>query len=183
MTGSHGWRCWNTYYMYKEDLLWVWTGRGVSIISTNRDSYLLAKHNILRSLGAYIRLELHPSDHRSHCSRCWNLLYMYKEDLRVDVVGIGGGYLLVLMIQAPHSIHTHSRSSLYMYNAIQHLWKWLPVIRMPPHPEICYLGPESGCRGCRRWTLSRYLWLIPPTPAMSINNWTGGLKLFNLILL
>jgi hypothetical protein len=39
----------------------------------------------------------------------------------VDVVGIGGGFLLVLMIETPHSLHTHSRSSLYIYNAIQHL--------------------------------------------------------------
>jgi hypothetical protein len=39
----------------------------------------------------------------------------------VDVVGVGGGFLLVLMIETPHSLHTHSRSSLYIYNAIQHL--------------------------------------------------------------
>jgi hypothetical protein len=39
----------------------------------------------------------------------------------VDVVGIGGecGLLLVLMIETPYSLHTHSRSSLYIYNAIQ----------------------------------------------------------------
>ena len=33
----------------------------------------------------------------------------------MDVVGIGGGFLLVLMIETPHSRHTHSRSSLYIY--------------------------------------------------------------------
>ena len=59
----------------------------------------------------------------------------------MDVVGIGGGYLLVLMIEVPHSIHTHSRSSLYIHNVIQHLRQWLQVIRMPPHPDICYLRP------------------------------------------
>jgi hypothetical protein len=32
----------------------------------------------------------------------------------VDVVGIGGGYLLVLLIEAPHTLHTHNRSSLYI---------------------------------------------------------------------
>jgi hypothetical protein len=36
----------------------------------------------------------------------------------VDVVGIGGGSLLVLMIKTPHTLHTHIRSSLYIYNAI-----------------------------------------------------------------
>ena len=70
----------------------------------------------------------------------------------MDVVGIGGGYLLVLLIEVPHSlhthsrsysIHTHSRSSLYIYNVIQHLRQWLQVIRMPPHPDICYLGAKS----------------------------------------
>jgi hypothetical protein len=46
----------------------------------------------------------------------------------VDVVGVRGGFLLVLMIQTPHSLHTHSRSSLYIYNAIQHLLLWLQVL-------------------------------------------------------
>jgi hypothetical protein len=59
--------------------------------------------------------------------------------LRVDLfgVGVGGGYLLVLIIEAPHPLHTHSRSALYIYNAIQHLLLWLQVIRMPSHPYIC----------------------------------------------
>ena len=69
----------------------------------------------------------------------------------MDVVGIVGGYLLVLLIEVPHSIHTHSRPSLYMYNAIQHLRQWLQVISMLPHPDICYLRPESGCCWYRRW--------------------------------
>ena len=49
--------------------------------------------------------------------------------------------VIVLMIEVPHSIHTHSRSSLYIHNVIQHLRQWLQVIRMPPHPDICYLRP------------------------------------------
>jgi hypothetical protein len=51
----------------------------------------------------------------------------------VDAVGIGGGYLLVLLIEAPHSLHTHSRSSSYIYSVIQNLLLWLVVIRMQPH--------------------------------------------------
>jgi hypothetical protein len=34
------------------------------------------------------------------------------------LVGIAGGSLLVLMIETPHPFHTHTRSSLYIYNAI-----------------------------------------------------------------
>jgi len=37
--------------------------------------------------------------------------------LGLDVVGIGGGYLLVLLIEVPHSLHTHIRSFLCIYNA------------------------------------------------------------------
>ena len=47
------------------------------------------------------------------------------------------------MFEAPHPLHTHSRSSLYIYNAIQNLLLWLQVIRMLPHPDICYLRPET----------------------------------------
>jgi hypothetical protein len=48
----------------------------------------------------------------------------------VDVVGVAGGSLLVLMFEAPHFLHTHIRSSLYIYNAIQHLLRWLVIISM-----------------------------------------------------
>ena len=46
MNRSHCWRWSNTLYMYKEDLLWVWTGWGVSIISTNRGSKCESMHHI-----------------------------------------------------------------------------------------------------------------------------------------
>ena len=55
----------------------------------------------------------------------------------MDVVGIGSGSQFVRMIETPHTLHTHSRSSLYIYNAIQHVQQCLPVIRMPIHPDIC----------------------------------------------
>jgi hypothetical protein len=67
-------------------------------------------------------------------------LLSVTRDLRVDLLlGVGGGslLLLVLMIEAPHSLHTHIRSSLYIYNVIQHLLQWLQVIRMQLQPDIC----------------------------------------------
>jgi hypothetical protein len=41
--------------------------------------------------------------------------------------------VLVLMIDTPHPVHTHSRFSLYIYKVFQHLLMWLQVIRMQPH--------------------------------------------------
>jgi hypothetical protein len=35
--------------------------------------------------------------------------------------------MLYAMIEVPHPLHTHSRSSLYIYNAIQHLLQRLQV--------------------------------------------------------
>ena len=45
--------------------------------------------------------------------------------------------LLVLMIVTPHPVHTHSRSSLYIYKVLEHLQQWLRVIEMSltPHPR------------------------------------------------
>jgi hypothetical protein len=54
----------------------------------------------------------------------------------MDLLGVGSWSMLVLMIEASHPLHTHSRFSLYIYNAIQNLLLWLQVIRMPPHPDI-----------------------------------------------
>ena len=38
--------------------------------------------------------------------------------------------LLVIMIETPHPVHTHSRSSLYIYKVFEHLQQWLRVIRI-----------------------------------------------------
>jgi hypothetical protein len=71
----------------------------------------------------------------------------------VDLLGVGGGYLLILMIEASHTIHTHSRSTSYIYKVFQHLELCLVAIRIPPHPDNFLLGPESGSPlpSCRRW--------------------------------
>ena len=68
----------------------------------------------------------------------------------MDVVGIGGGSLLVLLIKVPHPLHTHRRSSSYIFNAIQHLLLWLGI-RMQPHtcngkdyvPCVSYLSTNQ----------------------------------------
>ena len=53
------------------------------------------------------------------------------------------GPLLVLMIETPHPVHTHSRSSLYIYKVFEHLQQWLRVIRVSLQPDICSHGPKS----------------------------------------
>ena len=44
--------------------------------------------------------------------------------------------LMILMIETPHLVHTHSRSSLYIYKVFEHLQKWLRVIRVSLQPKI-----------------------------------------------
>ena len=46
------------------------------------------------------------------------------------------------MIGTPHQLHTHRRSSLYIYNALQHLLQWLVVIRILPHPNMASGGMQ-----------------------------------------
>jgi uncharacterized membrane protein len=54
----------------------------------------------------------------------------------VDVLGVKAGVsTLVLMIETPYTLHTHSRSTLYIYNiyiykGFQHLLQGLVVIRI-----------------------------------------------------
>jgi hypothetical protein len=78
----------------------------------------------------------------------------------MDVVGVGGdgSLLLVHMIDIPHPLNTHRRSSSYIYKVFQHLLQRLQVIRMLPHPDICPLGPESGC--CRQCQCGRWVLLV-----------------------
>ena len=111
MTRSHGWRWWNTLYIYKEDLLWVWTGWGFLIISTNWES-TFCTHDIhsqviesknqgvvasIWPIATVAGAELHYICIKKTCyeiscwgcilmttSRstwCWNALHIYELDL------------------------------------------------------------------------------------------------------
>jgi hypothetical protein len=55
-------KCWNTLYMYKEDLLWVWREWGASIIRNNRDPPPTPRRYTLRSQRTNIRVWRHPYD-------------------------------------------------------------------------------------------------------------------------
>ena len=55
--------------------------------------------------------------------------------------------LLVLMIDTPHTLHTHIISTSYIYDVFQHLQQWLQVIRMQLQPDICSPRPKSDVLG------------------------------------
>jgi hypothetical protein len=50
--------------------------------------------------------------------------------------------VLLIMIETPHTLHTHSRSTVYMYKVFQHLLQWLVVIRMQLQLDITLLLVE-----------------------------------------
>jgi hypothetical protein len=62
MTYSRCSKCWNTLYMYKEDLLWVWREWGAAIIRNNRDPPPTPRRYTLRSQRTNIRVWRHPYD-------------------------------------------------------------------------------------------------------------------------
>ena len=62
----------------------------------------------------------------------------------VDVVGIGGGSLLVLMIKTPYPFHTHSRSSLYIYEVFHDLTLLIVAKGHRKQPQIGGV-PQSSC--------------------------------------
>jgi hypothetical protein len=62
MTCSCCSRCWIALYMYEEDLLWVWSEWGASIIRTNRDPPPTPRRSTLRSQRADIRVWWQPYD-------------------------------------------------------------------------------------------------------------------------
>ena len=78
MTRSHCWRCSNAIYIYKEDLLWVWTVWGVSIISSNRGSKCESMHNITFTFRSMEHISgwSYTLMTRSHCWRCSNTIYI-----------------------------------------------------------------------------------------------------------
>ena len=56
----------------------------------------------------------------------------------MDFLGAGVRVTVGCMIENPHILHTHSRSTLYIYiyKVFQHLLQWLVVIRMQLQPDI-----------------------------------------------
>ncbi len=150
MTRSHCWRCSNTLYIYKEDLLWVWTVWGVTIISTNRGSKCESMHITLRSMRAYIRLELHPYMTHSHCWRCSNTLYIYKEDLLW--VWTGWGVLIISTnwesTFCTHDIHSQQVIESKYQGVVASLWPVPTVAGAELHyiciKKTCYESEVDG---------------------------------------
>ena len=76
-------RFWNTLYMFKVDLLWVWSVWGVSIIQPTATVTLSpaptrkSTHRSQRQISGWIGILMTGR----HCWTCWIALYMYKEDL------------------------------------------------------------------------------------------------------
>ena len=72
-------RCWNTLYMYEEDLLWVWSVWGASIKTYSRckqeTKWITYYHNSTspRAITGWSCILMTAS----HCSRRWNTSYIY----------------------------------------------------------------------------------------------------------
>jgi hypothetical protein len=67
----------------------------------------------------------------------------YMLGLTVKVVVVGD-FLQYVMIEAPHTLYTHSRSSSYIYIVFPHLILRLQVIiRMQPQPDICLVSQSK----------------------------------------
>jgi len=70
MTTSHSGRCWNAWYMYDIDLIWVWSGWGASIITYSmlqvRETLLLLllPQWFISGWGCVLMTT-------SHSGRCW----------------------------------------------------------------------------------------------------------------
>jgi hypothetical protein len=47
------------------------------------------------------------------------------------------------MIEAPHTLHTYSRSTLYLYEVFLHLLQWLVFIWMQPKPDMCFASQSQ----------------------------------------
>jgi hypothetical protein len=62
-----------------------------------------------------------------------------------------------IMIETLHPVHTHNRSSSYIYTVFKHLLLRPVVIRMQPHAAICPVGPENGCPWFQGWILCWFL--------------------------
>jgi hypothetical protein len=135
VVGLGGGHCYLLVLMIEHPPFLSYSYQVVFIHIYNAIQYLLQWLQVIRMLPHPDICHLGP-ERESVC--CW---------LLVLVVGIAGGSLLVLMFESPHSLHTHIRSSLYIYNAIQRLLQWLVVvvISMQFQPDICSMEPESGC--------------------------------------
>jgi hypothetical protein len=107
---SHGRRCWNTIYMYEVNLLWVWSGWSVSIIT-----YTLYPYHIPSETPTDNWITHHLCDCEtkhlsgwgcilmtsSHGRRCWNIIYIYEVDL--PWVGTGCGASIIRTTTPAHS--------------------------------------------------------------------------------
>jgi hypothetical protein len=136
MTCSHSSRCWNTIYMYEEDLLWVWSGWGASIImysmiQVGTQELLLPLYNCETK---YISGWNCVCMTTSHSSRCWNTIYMYEEEMLWVWCGWGASIITYSMIQVTDQENF--------------LWLWPHLSERPS------IGIEISGPGCNLVTTS-----------------------------
>ena len=169
--------------MYKEDLLWVWTGWGVSIISTNSGSppinniHSQVPEGILKGVGCGGILMT-----TRNCGRCWNTLYMYEEDL-LWVWREWGVSIISTNRHLPpiNNIHSSSPNSSYKAGSAS-LWPLATVTGAEIH--YIYICMKLICWEvliitwhentyiifyCWGWVLSLSLSLSPPPPPLSVS--------------
>jgi hypothetical protein len=67
----------------------------------------------------------------------------------VDVVGVAGGSLLVYIIEAPHPLHTHRRSTLYIIKCNSSPATVASGLSMQLQPDIRSMEPKVEVLGVK----------------------------------
>ena len=77
MTVIHSRKCWNTLYMYEVDLIWVWSGVGVVIITYSTIQWE-TKRIPYYHFSLSIRLGLHPYDHQPQYKVLKHIIHVWS---------------------------------------------------------------------------------------------------------
>jgi hypothetical protein len=138
-----GWGCilmtpsrtpWNTLYMYKVDLIWVWSGWVVLIITystlqvRNRVNCLLPTTATVtvQQISGWSHILMTPS----HSSRRGNTLYMYGVDLPW-VWSVWGVLIIIITYNLQHI--ASEKPSKSPTPTTKHILGWCCIVMTPSH--------------------------------------------------
>jgi hypothetical protein len=119
--GSHLWialMCWMTTFNVR-------SSRNISPLTSLRNNIVTNQKNLFLRHQGSISTQLFTCIMSVSDSRrfCWHVTWIMHW----------------VMIEAPHTLHTPSRSTSVIYNVFNHLLLRLVVILMQAQPEICWV--------------------------------------------
>jgi hypothetical protein len=146
MPTSHNRRCGNTIYMYEDNLLWVWSRWGASIITCSMIQSKTKSKRISNNSHWAVR----PSIYQVRVGSLWplatvNTIYMYEDNLLWVWSRWGASSITCSIIQVKNRVNIQQ---LPLNCETKHISGWCCILMTTSHCSRCWIALYIYTKTC-----------------------------------